>query len=66
MLATNLISLWSRGEFDSKSSVVYLIPLGLPAFGAVVREFARALAAYNAPARATMWLARPFPKFPPF
>jgi hypothetical protein len=46
--------------------VVYLIPLGLPAFGAVVREFARALAAYNAPARATMWLARPFPKFPPF
>jgi hypothetical protein len=30
---------------------IYLIPLGLPAFGAVVRDFAADLAAYNAPAR---------------
>ncbi len=36
---------------------VYVIPLGLPALGGVVREFAFALAGYIAPARAMMWLA---------
>ncbi|HXY98456.1 MAG TPA: hypothetical protein VEI03_00560 [Stellaceae bacterium] len=35
----------------------YLIPLGLPAFGAVLRDFADALAAYDAPARIMAWLA---------
>jgi hypothetical protein len=35
---------------------IYLIPLGLPAFGAVVRDFAADLAAYNAPARMMIWL----------
>ena len=37
---------------------LYLVPLGLPAFSAVVRDFAADLAAFNAPARAMMWLAR--------
>jgi hypothetical protein len=32
-------------------TVVYLIPLGLPAFGAVVRDFANGLALYDAPTR---------------
>jgi hypothetical protein len=36
---------------------VYLIPLGLPAFGAVVRDFAQDLADYNLPARLTIWLS---------
>jgi hypothetical protein len=36
---------------------LYLIPLGLPAFGAVVRDFAADLATFNAPARAMIWLA---------
>jgi hypothetical protein len=36
---------------------IYLIPLGLPAFGAVVRDFAADLATYNAPARIMIWLA---------
>jgi hypothetical protein len=36
---------------------VYVIPLGLPGFGAVVRDFAADLAAYNAPARAMIWLS---------
>jgi hypothetical protein len=35
---------------------IYLIPLGLPAFGAVVRDFAADLATYNAPARMMIWL----------
>jgi hypothetical protein len=39
--------------------VDYLIPLGLPAFGAVVREFAIALANFDAPARAMLWLVGP-------
>jgi hypothetical protein len=33
-----------------------LIPLGLPAFGAAVRNFAADRAAYNAPARMMIWL----------
>jgi hypothetical protein len=36
---------------------VDVIPLGLPGFGAVVRDFAADLAAYNAPARAMIWLS---------
>jgi len=36
---------------------LYLIPLGLPAFGAAVRDFAADLAAFTAPARAMNWLA---------
>jgi hypothetical protein len=36
---------------------VYLLPLWLPAFGAVLREFAADLAAYNAPARIIIWLS---------
>src|ERR1700731_4684156 len=36
---------------------IYLIPLGLPTFGAVVRDFAADLATYNAPARIMIWLA---------
>jgi hypothetical protein len=35
---------------------IYLIPLGPPAFGAVVRDFAADLAAYNTPARMMIWL----------
>jgi hypothetical protein len=36
---------------------IYLIPLGLPTFGAVVRDFVADLATYNAPARIMIWLA---------
>jgi hypothetical protein len=36
---------------------VYLLPLWLPAFGAVVRDFAADLAVYNAPARTIIWLS---------
>jgi len=36
---------------------IYLIPRGLPTFGAVVRDFAADLATYNAPARIMIWLA---------
>lgn len=35
----------------------YVVPLGLPAFGAYIRDFSEALAAYNAPARLMMWFA---------
>jgi hypothetical protein len=35
----------------------YVVPLGLPAFGAYVRDFSETLAAYNAPARLIMWFA---------
>jgi hypothetical protein len=35
----------------------YMIPLGLPAFGAVVRDFAQDLADYNLPARLMIWLS---------
>jgi hypothetical protein len=38
--------------------LTYLIPLGLPAFGTLMRDFAADLASYNAPARAIIWLAR--------
>jgi hypothetical protein len=34
----------------------YLIPIGLPAFGGLVRDFAADLAFYDAPARTIMWL----------
>ncbi len=35
---------------------VYLLPLGLPAFGGVVRDFAEALSDYNAPGQLLAWL----------
>jgi hypothetical protein len=37
-------------------TAAYVVPLGLPMFGAVVRDFASDLAAYNFPARVMIWL----------
>jgi hypothetical protein len=38
-------------------TAAYLISLGLPAFGAVVRDFAQDLADYNIPARVMIWIS---------
>ncbi len=35
----------------------YVVPFGLPTFGAYIRDFSEALAAYNAPGQLMRWFA---------
>ena len=37
---------------------VYVIPLGMPLLGTMIRDFSEQLAAYNAPAHVMMWLSK--------